>query len=446
MRSEGSPGWVVHPLGDLCQIFDGPHATPKETQSGPIFLGISSLKNGRLDLTETRHLSEEDFIRWTRRVTPREGDLVFSYETRIGEAALIPNELQCCLGRRMGLLRPNGNVDSRFLLYAYLGPPFQEVIRERTVHGSTVDRILLTEMPGFPVHVPPLDEQQRIAWVLSSLDDKIENNRRIANTLEETAATLFKERFVDFSGESELVATDFGRVPDGWKLAAIGELLEDHVGGGWGAEEADDIHTEAAHVIRGTDIPPARYGVTGSVPFRFHKPNNLARRALKRGDIVLEVAGGSKDQPVGRSLLVTEPLLHELPGGAMCASFCKRLRVNSSVIAPELVYLHLRDLYDNGHIRKYSVQSTGISNFQFKYWLQDWKVPIPPHDYQEKAMSGIQLALNFIAQSGRENQVLAHVRDTLLPKLIAGEIRVGDAETVVEEESQDPLRSSRLLD
>ena len=94
-------------VAEVCEVYDGPHATPAKTSSGPIFLGITSLKKGRIDLSETEHISEEDFTRWTRRVTPRAGDVVFSYETKLGEAEIIPEGLRCCLGRRMELMRPN---------------------------------------------------------------------------------------------------------------------------------------------------------------------------------------------------------------------------------------------------------------------------------------------------------------------------------------------------
>src|SRR5690606_27443076 len=97
--------WVYRPLGELAEIFDGPHATPPKTSSGPIFLGISNLAGGRIDLSQVEHISEEDFVKWTARVEPRGGDVVFSYETRVGEAARIPPGLRCCLGRRLGLLR-----------------------------------------------------------------------------------------------------------------------------------------------------------------------------------------------------------------------------------------------------------------------------------------------------------------------------------------------------
>ena len=192
--------WEIVPLGNLVDIFDGPHATPKKTPKGPVFLGISNLAFGRLDLKQTEHLSYEDYVRWTRRVTPRPNDIVFSYETRLGEAALIPKGLQACLGRRMGLLRPKGgSVDARFLLYAFLGEKFQDILQSRTVHGSTVDRILLTEMADFPIDVPrAIEEQRSIAHILGTLDDKIELNRRMNETLEATARALFKSWFVDF--------------------------------------------------------------------------------------------------------------------------------------------------------------------------------------------------------------------------------------------------------
>src|SRR6266850_1895577 len=107
------------PLASVCEgIFDGPHATPKKTSRGPVFLGIWNLSQGRLDLSQTEHLSVEDFAKWTRRVIPQHGDLVFSYETRLGQAAMIPEGLDCCLGRRMGLIRPDRRrVNPRFLLY-----------------------------------------------------------------------------------------------------------------------------------------------------------------------------------------------------------------------------------------------------------------------------------------------------------------------------------------
>ena len=197
---EAGKEWREVTIGKIAEIFDGPHATPKKTDSGPVFLGISNLVNGRIDLSSTQHLSDDDYLSWTRRVTPDPGDIVFSYETRLGEAAAIPQGLRCCLGRRMGLLRARTeSIDSRFLLYAYLGPEFQKTLQSRSVQGSTVDRILLSELGNFPIMIPgDVVEQRVIAHVLGTLDDKIELNRRMNETLEEMARALFKSWFVDF--------------------------------------------------------------------------------------------------------------------------------------------------------------------------------------------------------------------------------------------------------
>ncbi len=162
---------------DLGQQFDGPHATPKRKTDGPYFLNISSLENGRLDLSKSDRLSEDEFVTWTRRVIPQSGDLLYSYETRLGEAALMPDGIKACLGRRMALLRPNPEVvDPKFLLYFYLGPQFQRTIQKHTITGATVPRLLLSEMPSWTVVIPPLEEQRGIAEVLGALDDKIAAN------------------------------------------------------------------------------------------------------------------------------------------------------------------------------------------------------------------------------------------------------------------------------
>jgi type I restriction enzyme S subunit len=176
--------WPEIPLRALVEIFDGPHATPKLTDNGPIFLGIFNLANGRIDLGIANRLSEDDFNRWTQRVQPRAGDLVFSYETRLGQAALIPSGLRCCLGRRMGLLRIKlGEISPAVLLRVYLATQFQEVLRQRTIHGSTADRIPLSELGSFPIRVPRGAQEKALSFLLSPLQERCDTNEREAESL-----------------------------------------------------------------------------------------------------------------------------------------------------------------------------------------------------------------------------------------------------------------------
>src|SRR5699024_3024417 len=115
---------------------------------------IASLNSGRLDLSLSDHVSDDDFARWTRRVTPQADDLLFAYETRLGEAALMPDGVDACLGRRMALLRFDlSKIVPRYFLYYYLSPEFQRTIDEHTLHGATVNRIGLATMGKWPIQI-----------------------------------------------------------------------------------------------------------------------------------------------------------------------------------------------------------------------------------------------------------------------------------------------------
>lgn len=214
-------------------IYDGPHATPKESVNGPVFLGIDNVTpEGRLDLTQIRHIAEEDYPKWTRRVTPQPNDIVFSYEATLHRYALIPEGFRGCLGRRMALVRPDtSKLNPRYLHYYFLSPRWRAVVESNIISGATVDRVPLKNFPSFGLSIPPLEDQDKIAGVLDAYDDLIENNRRRIRLLEEPARLLYKEWFVHlrFPGREHVKIVD--GVPEGWQLQKIAEVANT-VGGG----------------------------------------------------------------------------------------------------------------------------------------------------------------------------------------------------------------------
>lgn len=326
----------TYSLGDVADVYDGPHATPKKLEQGDaIFLSISSLEQGRLNLEQSSYISEEDYIKWTRRVTPQPGDVVFSYETKIGEASIIPEGLRCCLGRRMGLLRAKRNkVIPDFLLYAYLSPAFQEVIREKTIHGSTTDRLSIKEMPSFKIQIPDVRKQNGIIKILKSIDDKLELNQQVNKTLEQMAQALFKSWFVDFepvkakiavleaggsqddatlaamtaiSGKdadvlavfereyleqyAELKATaelfpsamqdsELGEIPEGWFVSNLSEVALLNVES-WSKKNAPES-------VNYVDLANTKWGIVNSIEtYQFSDAPSRARRILKPHDTIV---------------------------------------------------------------------------------------------------------------------------------------------------------------
>jgi len=232
--------WTTVPISTLYTgLYDGPHATPKPSIEGPIFLGIPNMReDGGLDLSDIRHIAEEDYPTWTRRVVPQEGDIVFSYEATLHRYAIIPQGFRGCLGRRMALVRPKrSKVNTRYLYYYFFTQRWRETVGRYLLIGSTVDRIPLTDFPKFEVTVPPLPTQRRIAAVLSAYDALIENNARRMAILEDMARNLYREWFVKFrfpEHEDTAFVEKKGRdVPEGWEYRPFGELLAYHIGGGW---------------------------------------------------------------------------------------------------------------------------------------------------------------------------------------------------------------------
>lgn len=218
------------PIKDYCLgIYDGPHATPKEADDGPVFLGIKNVTDdGALDFAEIRHVSEEEYPRWTRRVIPQAGDVVFTYEATLHRYAIIPKGFRGCLGRRVALVRPNPErVDSRYLLYFFLSRVWRQVVESSVITGATVDRIPLERFPDFPAALPELRLQQRVAEILTAYDDLIENNRRRMALLEDAARQLYREWFVRlrFPGHEHTRITN--GVPEGWERKTLGELCEE---------------------------------------------------------------------------------------------------------------------------------------------------------------------------------------------------------------------------
>jgi len=412
--------WILFKLKDIVDIFDGPHATPTKTQSGPIFLGISNLSGGRLELSNIEHLSEKDYLKWTRRITPKEDDIVFSYETRLGEAAIIPKDITCCLGRRMGLLR--GKMDKifpKFLLYRYISPEFQNTIFSRTIHGSTVDRIPLIEMGDFPIRIPPLPTQKAIAHILGTLDDKIELNRRMNETLESIARAIFTSWFINFD---PVRAKAEGRQPEGMDAATAAlfpsefETVEgQEIPKGWRISHLSEIYS----IFDSKRIPLSgkeRENRKGIYPYYgAASVMDFIDEYIFDGIYVLLAEDGS---------VINEdnsPVLQYVWGKFWVNNHAHILQGKAD-ISTELLMQFLQSIDIHPYV-------TGA--VQLKVSQQNLaKIPIvlPPKEICQKYSSFIQPLYVKYRYNKENSHHLSSIRDTLLPKLLSGELPIDNPE------------------
>lgn len=172
-------------IKDICRVYDGPHATPKKTSEGPVYLGIDAITDdGKINPNEFAHLSEDDYKKWTKRVTPQFGDIVFSYEATLGRYALIPENFYGCLGRRLAVIRNiSPDIDTTWLFYYFRSPEWSNFIQSKIIKGSTVNRISIEDFPSYTVPKVPITVQKQIVNVLSKIDKKIQLNDKVNDNL-----------------------------------------------------------------------------------------------------------------------------------------------------------------------------------------------------------------------------------------------------------------------
>ena len=179
-----------------------------------------------------------------------------------------------------------------------------------------------------------------------------------------------------------------------------------------------------AFVIRGTDFPRVKKGDLSTCPLRYHKANNYSARELRANDIIIEVSGGTSEQPVGRALLVVPEVITRFNGKVICASFCKQVRVDPTIISPVYYYYWMNYLYETRIIDRYQLQSTGIVNFQFDYFLNKGDVILPPMELMRKFEGFVSPVLKQISNVASANENLIKQRDLLLPRLMSGNLEV----------------------
>lgn len=368
-------------------VYDGPHATPELHDEGvAVFLGIPNLlPDGRIDLTAARWVAERDLAKWTRRVTPQANDIVFTYEATLNRYAIIPEGFRCCLGRRTALIRPDpSQIDHRFLFYYFFSPRWRAQIEANTLTGATVDRIPLTTFPEFEVLVPDLQEQKRIAEVLSTYDDLIATNQRRIALLEDAARRLYREWFVHlrFPGHESVPVKD--GVPAGWERGSLDRAL---------------------FLQRGFDLPNGSR-IAGDVPvYASTGINGFHNEAKAGGPGVVTGRSGTLGQvhyvakdfwPLNTSLWV------------------KEFRRVSALFA----YFLLSEL----NLEQFN-SGASVPTLDRKT-VHQAAVLLPAPDVVEKFDAFVQPLFDQIDGLKAGIESTAKARDLLLPKLMSGEIQV----------------------
>ena len=338
------------------------------------------------------------------------GDIVLSIVGTIGLVSVVGDSLnEANLTENCVKLTSLSGIDRDYLYYYLKSSYGQQEIARGTV-GAVQAKLPIKNIQDISIPLPDEVTQRKIADILSSLDAKIEVNQRINDNLRQQAQALFKKWFVDN--------------PDAilWKEGTFSNLIEKTISGDWGKDSPSGNNTEMVYCIRGADIPEVRAGNKGKMPTRYILPKNYAAKQLVDGDIVVEISGGSPTQSTGRAAAVSDALLARYDKGMVCTNFCKALKPRAGYSM--YVYYYWQYLYDRDIFFSYENGTTGIKNLDINGFIETEPIVIAPEDLVEKFDAVCQTVFSKIYANGMENEQLALVRDTILPKLMSGEIDV----------------------
>jgi restriction endonuclease S subunit len=405
---------MIVQIRDICSaVYSGGTPNRKHLEyyeGGDIpWLNTSEVVFNRIYKTE-KHITQSGLKNSSAKWIPENSVIVAMYGATAGRTAIAKKPLTtnqaCC-----NLIIDPEKADYRYVYY-YLYSKYQHLLS--MANGGAQQNLNAGQIKEYMINLPDLQTQKKIADILDLLDSKIELNNTINNNLEQQAQALFKKWFIDNPENVD------------WSAGTFRELIQSTLNGDWGKEAPTGNNTEKVYCIRGADIPEVKAGNKGKMPTRYILPKNLANKKLEAGDIVVEISGGSPTQSTGRCTAITQSLLDRYDSSMVCTNFCKAIKPKNGYSL--FVYYYWQYLYEKGVFFSYENGTTGIKNLDFTGFIETEPIIIPPFDKVQEFDDYCNSIFSQVFANGKQSEQLASLRDTLLPKLMSGELDVSDIE------------------
>ncbi|RJG31627.1 restriction endonuclease subunit S [Staphylococcus haemolyticus] len=361
---------------------------------------------------------------YTKKVTKlaNANDILFSVRAPMGDINIAPVDL--CIGRGLCAIRSINN-NQEFLFYL-LKSKINELESQAT--GTIFSSVNKKTLENFIVNIPNEKQQKHIGTILSNLDKKIELNQKIIANLEELSQTLFKRWFVDFefpdengnpykSSGGEMVDSELGKIPLNWNVNALKNITD--IRTGYAFKSSEYIYSSKLSVLRTLNISKTSCLIEMSnLKFVSNDYINISKYnkySLEIFDTLLVTVGGS----IGNIGIITESNLPSLQNQNMW-----RFRTLNSNINNPLIYNIIKIINKN-----VSNQTSGSAReFYTKKVFENFKIALPNLNHP-MLLKANQIHLNLfknISNLNKETNNLVKLRDTLLPKLMSGELEISD--------------------
>ena len=390
-------------IRELCSVVvDCPHSTPKWTANGKIVIRNKNIKHGKIDFSSPSYTDDEHFAQRIKRAKPQPGDIIITREAPIGDVGMIPENTECCLGQRMVLLRANQSVcDNFYLLYSLQSLYVQHQISWSEGTGTTVSNLRIPHLEQIQIPYLPLEQQAKISSVLRALEEKIENNRRLNDNLEQQLRTIFKAEFTDNPELENITQIPLSElchvVTKGTTPTTLGKPFV----------ESGINFIKAESILDDHSIDKSKFA------FIDEETNALLKRSIiHAGDVVFTIAG-----TLGRFALIDENVLPANTNQAVAI-----IRADVEKVLPEYIYTCFIGEWHTDYYAK-RVQQAVQANLSLTT-IKSLPIPLLDEAKMSEYLSLILPLIKAIKTNETQNEKLAASRDILLPKLMSGEIDV----------------------
>jgi type I restriction enzyme S subunit len=423
------------------EVVDSISITHKFNKKKLIFLNTSDIGNGKIinaNYYETKKLKGQS------KKTIKKNDILFSEirpkNKRFAYIDFDETEDYVVSTKLMVLRNINTIVNNRYFYYFITSENMLNLLQNRAENRiCSFPQITFEVLSEYNIPVPDLPTQQKIAAVLSALDDKIELNNRINAELEAMAKTLYDFWFVQFdfpdennkpyksSGGKMTYSPELKReIPAGWEVKKLGDWIENKKSGDWGKELGEGNYKLQVNCVRGTDIN----GINGTdqcnPPERYILEKN-SFKILNSADLIIEISGGSPTQSTGRLAYITNSTLSRFNNPLICSNFCQAITLKNDKYLYNFAF-YWNSLYENNIFFGYEGKTTGIKNLLLDTFLETYNSILPEFSVIEKFYEIVGSIQDKKQKALAENQQLSDLRDWLLPMLMNGQVKVGGCE------------------
>ena len=401
--------WKTYKLKDICiKVTDGSHFSPEGIEDGYPMFSVKDMLEYGFDYSKCKRISEIDFNKMkSSGCVPQKGDVLVAKDGSFLKQIFVCEEtMDEAILSSIAIFRPDtSKVCPEYLCYLIKSPKVYDYISKNCVSGSALPRIVLKAFKEVELDIPSLDMQKSIVTRLKCIDDKIRINNRINHNLEEQAQVLYKSYFVDFEPfkDGKFVDSELGMIPEGWRVAELGTVTRQN------SQKVKD-----------------RIDVKVLSP-------------VTTGELVLSEEYFTK-QVFSESIskyIVVKPLHFAYnPARVNIGSIGMNMFSFDGCVSPVYVvfecekgYHHFFDYYRKTESFKDEVLNRAIGGVRQTLSYKDFaliKLVYPPYDIVEKfncIYAGLLENKNSIK---REISKLSELRDTLLPKLLSGELKIDD--------------------